>query len=67
MLEPDLNQQIRFVGCLLTFARITQRIGHHTAALAAVIVGTVQMTVQPELCHRQQVVERITEARRAGA
>ena len=69
------HQAMRLEALLLALARIAQRVGHHAAlprapigegTAHAVVTGCMQVAVDPELGERQQVVERIAKAGRAG-
>jgi hypothetical protein len=44
-------------SALLALARITQRIGHHAAAMLDIVIRAMQMAVQPQLGLRQQFVQ----------
>ena len=62
----NFSQQIRPKRSLLVLARITQRVGHHVAAVVGVVAGGVQVAVQPGVGLGEQVVQRIAKAGRAG-
>ena len=62
----DLQNQLALKVQLFVFAGVAQRVGHHAATLQGVVAWAMQVAMQPELRVRQQVIERVAKACRAG-